>query len=262
MSSRPGRKARALFLGGALALAMAAPLGLGLVAATPAAAFTDAEKAEMGTVIREYLIKNPEVLQEAIAVLEQRQHEAEAKARGQALANLKPLLIDSPRGVVVGNPKGDVTLVEFFDYNCGYCKKALSDLQELMKNDPNLRVVLKEFPVLGPGSVEAAQVAIAVRLVAPEKYLAFHQKLLNSRGSVDRTKALAVAQEVGIDSAALQKAAASPELGATLDESMKLAEALALSGTPSYVVGDQVVIGAVGADKLKAAIAEARAAKK
>ena len=251
MLSRFGRKVLAF----PLMLALAAPLALG---AGPAAAFTDAEKAELGPIIRDYLVKNPEVLQEAIAVLEQRQAEHENKSRTQALAELKPLLLNSPRGIVAGNPKGDVTLVEFFDYNCGFCKKGLTDLEQLIKEDPNLRVVLKEFPVLGQGSVEAAQVAVAVRLVAPDKYLAFHQKLMGGRGAADRARALAAAQEVGIDTAALQKQAASPELNETLNESMKIAEALALSGTPSYVVGDQVVVGAVGFDKLKSAIADAR----
>ena len=240
-----------------------APLALATaLAASPAFAFTDEEKQELGPVIREYLLKNPEVLQEAIAVLEQRHTAAEAEQRTKALADLKPLLMESPRGIVVGNPKGDVTLVEFFDYNCGYCKRALSDLNALMKQDPNLRVVLREFPVLGPGSVEAAQVAVTVRLVAPEKYLAFHEALLGARGQVNRDKALAAAKEVGIDPALLQKAASSPELNATLYESMKLAEALNLTGTPSYVVGDQVVVGAVGFDKLKAAIADQRAQQK
>ncbi|MGR7996524.1 MULTISPECIES: DsbA family protein [unclassified Xanthobacter] len=247
MFSRLGLRA------GLIPLALAA-----LVSATPASAFTDEEKKELGPVIREYLLQNPEVLQEAIAVLEARHNEAEAKSRNQALSQIKPLL-ESPRGVVVGNPKGDVTLVEFFDYNCGYCKRALSDLQELIKEDPNLKVVLREFPVLGPGSVEAAQVAVAVRMVAPEKYMDFHQALLNGRGQADRAKALAAAKQVGIDPALLQKQATSPELNATLDESMKIAEALSLNGTPSYVVGDEVVVGAVGFDKLKAAVAATRA---
>lgn len=241
--------------------ALALAIGSALFVAHPAAAFTDAEKQEMGPIIRDYLLQHPEVLQEAISVLESRQMVADAAQRQKAVADMKQLLVDSPRGVVVGNPKGDVTLVEFFDYNCGYCKKALSDLQDIIKQDPNLRVVLKEFPVLGQGSVEAAQVAVAVRMVAPDKYMAFHQALLGGRGQADRAKALAAAKEVGIDPALIQKQASSPELNATLDESMKIAEALALNGTPSYVVGDQVVIGAVGADKLKSAIADARKAQ-
>lgn len=226
--------------------------------ANPAAAFTDAEKAELGPIIREYLLKNPEVLEEAIAVLEQRHDAAQTEQRAKAMAELKPLLFDSPRGNVIGNPKGDVTLVEFFDYNCSYCQRALADLETLVKTDPNLRVVLREFPLLDKGSVEAAQVAIAVRLVAPEKYLDFHRAMFNTRGHADRAKAYAAAKHVGIDIADIEKQASSPELNATLDESMKLAKALGLNGTPSYVVGEQVVVGAVGADNLKAAIAEAR----
>ncbi|MEP9353822.1 DsbA family protein [Xanthobacter sp. KR7-65] len=248
------------FAARAIALGLAAVSAVVLVA-TPASAFTDEEKKELGTIIREYLIQNPEVLQEAISVLESRQMVADAAQRSKAVADMKQLLLDSPRGIVVGNPKGDVTLVEFFDYNCGYCKKALTDLQDLIKQDSNLRVVLKEFPVLGQGSVEAAQVAVAVRLAAPEKYMAFHQALLGGRGQADRAKALAAAKDVGIDPALLQKQSTSPELNATLDENMKIAEALALNGTPSYVVGDQVVIGAVGLDKLKTAIAETRSKK-
>lgn len=242
---------------GLVPLALAAAL-----ASSPASAFTDEEKKELGPVIREYLLQNPEVLQEAIMVLEARHNAAEAQERGKALATVKPLLLESPRGVVVGNPKGDVTLVEFFDYNCGYCKHALADLQKLMKEDPNLRVMLREFPVLGPGSVQAAQVAVAVRMVAPDKYMAFHQALLNTRGQADREKALAAAKSVGIDTDLIQKQASSPELNATLDENMKIAEALSLNGTPSYVVGDDVVVGAVGFDKLKAAIAATRAQQK
>lgn len=262
LAGRPQGSARFGFrgLGARLSSVALAALPAVLLAASPAAAFTDEKKKELHGIIREYIIQNPEVLQEAISVLESRQMVADAAQRSKGVAQMKELLVSSPRGVVVGNPKGDVTLVEFFDYNCGYCKKALSDLQDLVKQDPNLRVVLKEFPVLGPGSVEAAQVAVAVRMVAPEKYMAFHQALLGARGQADRAKALAAAKEVGIDTALLQKQATSPELNATLDESMKIAEALNLNGTPSYVVGEQVVVGAVGFDKLKSAIADARKA--
>ncbi len=241
-----------------------APLALAGVlaataAATPAAAFTDEEKKEMGVIIRDYIITNPEVLEEAIAVLEARHNSEQAEQRGKALESVKELVFDSPRNVVVGNPKGDVTLVEFFDYNCGYCRKALSDLDQLIKADPNLRVVLREFPVLGQPSVEAAQVGVAVRMVAPEKYFAFHHALFQQQGPIDREKALAAAASVGINADELAKQANSPELNATLDESMKIAAALGLNGTPSYIVGDSVVVGAVGADKLKEAIATTRA---
>lgn len=251
--SRPGRTA---------ALALAAALGASALAVSPAFAFTDAEKTEIGTVVRDYLLKNPEVLQEVIAELEKKQAAQESAGRATALTDMKGLIYDSPRGVVAGNPKGDVTLVEFFDYNCGYCKQALEDVNKLIKGDPNLKVIFKEFPVLGKPSVEAAQVAVAVRMVAPDKYMAFHNALLATRGTADRAKALQAAKDVGIDPAAIQKVASSPELNATLDESMKIAQALSLNGTPSFIVGDDVVVGAVGYDKLKAAIDDQRKAAK
>src|SRR6202040_324939 len=148
-------------------------------------------------------------------------------------------LFYSPRQVTIGNHQGDVTLVEFFDYNCGYCKRAMTDMLEIMKEDPKLRVVLKEFPVLGPGSVEAAQVAVAVRMQdkGGKKYLEFHQKLLGGRGQADKARALAVAKEIGLDMGRLEKDLKSDEVTASIAESMKLAEALGLNGTPSYVIG-------------------------
>jgi protein-disulfide isomerase len=164
---------------------------------------------------------------------------------------------------VLGNPKGDVTMVEFFDYNCGYCKRAMGDMLTLLKTDPHLKVVLKEFPVLGPGSVEAAKVAVAVRMQdkTGKKYLEFHTKLLGGRGEANGARALAVAKEVGLDMNQLQKDMASDEVKTTLNEDFKLAEALGLNGTPSYVVGQNVVVGAVGLDALKEKINTSRCGK-
>jgi protein-disulfide isomerase len=227
-----------------------------------AQSFTDQQKNELGAIIRDYLLKNPEVLQDAMAELEKRQAVAEAEKSKAAVKNNAQALFDSSHQVVVGNPQGDVTLVEFFDYNCGYCKRALADMMELIKDDGKLRVVLKEFPVLGPGSVEAAQVAVAVRMQdkSGKKYLDFHQRLLGGRGQADRAKALAAAKEAGFDMARLERDLASPEVKATLDESMKLADQLGVNGTPSYVVGNDLVIGAVGAAALKDKVKAARCA--
>jgi len=227
-----------------------------------AQSFTDQQKNELGAIIRDYLVNHPEVLQEAMAELEKRQAVAEAEKNKAAVKTNAQALFDSSHQVVVGNPQGDVTLVEFFDYNCGYCKRALADMMELMKDDGKLRVVLKEFPVLGPGSVEAAQVAIAARMQdkSGKKYLDFHQRLLGGRGQADRAKALAAAKDAGFDMARLERDLTSPEVKATLDESMKLAEQLGLNGTPSYVVGSDVVVGAVGAAALKDKVKTARCA--
>jgi protein-disulfide isomerase len=235
---------------------------LALAQAVPAQSFSDQQKNELGAIIRGYLLAHPEVLQEAIAELEKRQALAEAEKAKAAVKSNAQMLFDSSRQVVVGNPQGDVTLVEFFDYNCGYCKRALTDLMDLLKDDNKLRVVLKEFPVLGPGSVEAAQVAVAARMQdkTGKKYLDFHQRLLTGRGQADKARAMAAAKEAGFDMARLERDLASPEVKASLDESLKLAEQLGLNGTPSYVVGNDVVIGAVGLAALKDKVKQARCA--
>src|SRR5215813_12423020 len=243
-----------------LRVAAAAAL-LAFGAALPAAAqgFSDAQRSEIEGIIKNYLLQHPEILQEVMNELE-KQQAADAEKNKTAVKDNAQLLFSSARQVTLGNLQGDVTLVEFFDYNCGYCKRALSDLMGLMKADPKLKVVLKEFPVLGPGSVEAAQVATAVRMQdrSGKKYLEFHQKLLGGRGQADRARALAVAKEIGIDMARLEKDMTSEEIRASLEESMQLADKLGLNGTPSYVVGPNVVIGAVGLEGLKDKVEFAR----
>jgi protein-disulfide isomerase len=231
----------------------------------PAAAqsISGAQRTEIEAIIKDYIIKHPEVLQEAFAELEKRQAAAEAAKHQTAVRDHKDALFNSTRQVVLGNPQGDVTMVEFFDYNCGYCKRALADMMDLMKADAKVRVVLKEFPVLGEGSVEAARVSTAARMQdkTGKKFLDFHQKLLASRGQIGRAQALAAAKDAGFDMARIEKDMAGDEPKATLEESFKLADALGLSGTPSYVVGSEVVIGAVGLAGLKEKVNLARCGK-
>jgi protein-disulfide isomerase len=217
-------------------------------------------QAELQATIRDYIVSHPEVLQEAMAEFEKRQAVADAEKARSAVTNNSEAIFNSPRQVVVGNRQGDVTLVEFFDYNCGYCKQALADLNALMKSDAKLKVVLKEFPVLGPGSVEAAQIAVAVRMQDPtgEKYLVFHQRLLGSRGQADKARALAAARDAGADMVRIEQDLVSDEIKASLAESLKLAEQLGINGTPSYVVGSEVVVGAVGLEALREKIRHAR----
>jgi protein-disulfide isomerase len=222
--------------------------------------FSDAQRGEVEAIIKEYLLKHPEIVKEAITELERREDAEQADKHKGAVKDNAQLLFNSPRQVTIGNPQGDVTFVEFFDYNCGYCKHAMSDMLELMKNDGKLKVVLKEFPVLGPGSVEAAQVAVAVRMQdkTGKKYLEFHQKLLGNRGQADRPHALAIAKDLGFDMARLEKDMAGSEVRASIEESMKLAESLGLNGTPSYVIGADIVIGAVGLEALQQKVDKAR----
>lgn len=240
----------------------AALMASALMQSASAAEFSSTQKDEIGSIVREYLIAHPEVLQEAMAELDKRQQAAESEKHQAAVKDNANALFSSPNQVTLGNPKGDVTFVEFFDYNCGYCKHAMGDMLALLK-DPNLKVVLKEFPVLGPGSVEAAQVAVAVRMQDPtgKKYLDFHQKLLGGRGQADKAHALAAAKEAGLDMARLEKDMASPEVKTTLTENFKLAETLGMNGTPSYVIGNDVVVGAVGLDALRQKVSMARCGK-
>ena len=228
------------------------------------AQFSPDQKGEIEKIIRDYLLRNPEVLQEVIQEMERRQAQAEAEKHRGAIKEHADALFNSKRQIVLGNPQGDVTMVEFFDYNCGFCRKALTDKLELIKNDPRLRLVLKEFPVLGEGSTQAAQVAVSVRLqdkTGGKKYLEFHQKMFASRGQIDKARALAVVREIGLDAARAEREMGSEEVRLTLEEGFKLAEALGINGTPTYVLDGQVVVGAVGVEKLREAINTVRCGK-
>jgi protein-disulfide isomerase len=225
-----------------------------------AQSFSDAQRGEIERIVKEYLVAHPDVLQDVMSELEKRQNAAETQKQMSGVREHKETLFNSSHQVTLGNPQGNVTMVEFFDYNCGYCKRAMADMLQLLKTDPNLRVVLKEYPVLGPGSLEAAQVAVAVRMQdkTGKKYLDFHQKLLGSRGPADKARALAAAKDAGFDVARIEKDLASDEVRETLKETMKVADAIGLNGTPSYIIGSDVVIGAQGYDVLKEKVDAAR----
>jgi len=242
---------RKLLVGAAL-LAVTAALPL------PALAFDDKEKTDIEAVVRDYLIRNPEVLLEAMDALQAKRAAEDLVAQKGAISGAGPSLFASPEGTVLGNPDGDVTVVEFFDYNCGYCKHALADMESLVEKDPKLRFVLKEIPVLGEPSVAASHVSIAFRHIAPAKYGDFHKKLLASKGVADADKAITVAADFGVDEAAVRAAMKLPEVEAVLAENDRLASLLKITGTPSYVIADEVVPGAIGEEGLAAKIANVR----
>jgi len=211
---------------------------------------------EVEAIVQDYLTSHPEALRAALGAMFRKSRETKtapapapvAVARDNAAA-----LYASPHQVTLGARDGEVTLVEFFDYNCGFCRRALSDTQALLKAQPKLRIVLKELPVLGPGSVEAARVAVAVRMQDPDgaRYFAFHEKMLGGHVQNDMNAALGVAGDLGFDVEQLRKDMDSDEARATLAEDAKLARDLGVTGTPSYVIADQVVVGAVGIAALK-----------
>lgn len=241
----------------ALALAMG---GLAtLLAAVPTTAqekFDAGQRQAIEEIVRDYLLQNPEILRDAMIALEMKQTAERSQRMKTALSQQAERIFNSPHDFVAGNPDGDVTLVEFFDYNCGFCRRALSDMNALLKSDPNLRVVLKEFPVLSQGSLEAAQLAVAA--IGQGKYMEFHQTLMSSRGQVDGARALQVAREVGLDVDKLKADAARPEVRDVIASSMQLADQLGISGTPSYILGDDVIPGAVGQDEIARKIAALR----
>jgi protein-disulfide isomerase len=246
------------------ALAALAVIGSATAMRVQAAeSFSDAQKAELGEIIRDYLVKNPEVLQEAFEELDRKQKAAESDQQKKVLAAVGPKLNSAEDGIVVGNPKGDVTIVEFFDYNCGYCKKAMTDIMAMMKADPKLRVVLRDFPVLGPDSLDASLVALAARnQFSGDKYMEYHQALLTSKGRIGKERALEVAKDLGADMDKLKKDLDSGEPRKLIDSTMRIADQLKIGGTPSFVVGDSLIIGAVGKDPLAGAVANLRSCGK
>lgn len=238
---------------------VASALALSPIAMAQSPSFNDQQRQEIGGIVKDYLLKNPEILQEAMAELEKRQADAQHMAQVSALKDSKDAVLDTPHAYVVGNPAGDVTLVEFFDYNCGYCKRSLSDVRTLAKTDPKLRIILKDFPVLGPDSVEASRVALAVKnQLQGDKLFDYHTKLLDSRGRVNGERAIAVAKEMGVDVARLQKDMESPDIRNILQANVGLGDKLGLTGTPAFIVGDEVIAGAVGLDPLKQVVNNTR----
>ncbi len=228
------------------------------IAAPVGAQMTDAQKAETEQLVRDYILANPEIIEQALIALEEQRRVEEKAKQTEAIASLSETIFNSPHQAVVGNPDGTVTMVEFFDYNCGYCKRAFNDMQALVETNPDLRVVLKEFPILSEGSMEAARISVAVSKLNPDRYADFHRELLLRGGAANRDKAISIAAEFGLDTAALETEAAKPEIIENFREVRSLAESLGITGTPSYVIGKEAVFGAIGYDRLLERIAEAR----
>lgn len=238
-------------------------MGLAALPTYAADGFTDAQKSELGPIIRDYILKNPQIIQEAFEELDRKQKAAEADQQKKALALVGPKLNSAEEGIVVGNPNGDITLVEFFDYNCGYCKRAMADIMDMMKADPKLRVILRDFPVLGPDSLDASLVALAARnQFSGEKYMEFHQNLLTSKGRIGKERAYEVAKDMGADIAKLKKDVESGDPRKLIESTMRIADQLKIGGTPTFVVGDSLIVGAVGKEPIAGALANLRSCGK
>lgn len=216
------------------------------------------DRAEIEGIVRNYLINNPEVMIEVQTALNAKQEAAQKEASTQVISENKDKIFQSPSDAVFGNPNGDVTIVEFFDYNCGYCKKALPDMDALLQSDPNLRFVMKEFPILGADSTRAHIVAKAFKALMPEKYLEFHRDLLGGEGRATEASAMAIAVKLGANETEVREKMKSPEISQVFHDNYELANSLSITGTPSYVVGNEVVPGALGADALAERISHIR----
>ncbi|MHA1188866.1 MAG: DsbA family protein [Alphaproteobacteria bacterium] len=225
----------------------------------PAAAeMNDDEKREIERIVRNYLLTNPEIIEVALDALDEKRKQEERDKQALVISQMQDKIYNSEHQIVLGNPQGKVSVVEFFDYNCGFCRRAMGDMMALMETNPDLKFVLKELPILSEGSVEAARVAIAVGQSAPEIYVDFHREMFSRGGPADGEKALAIATDLGMDRDALVKLAKAELVDEALGEVRSLAMALGINGTPSYVVGGEAVFGAVGYDQLQARIVAAR----
>lgn len=249
-----------------LALAMAFPLlSAGKAAAQEQSrpALTDmseADREKLRIEIRAYLLEHPEVLYEAIQILEDRRKADSQKADANLIAQNRKAIFNDGVSWVGGNPDGDVTLVEFSDYRCGYCKRAHPDVRALLESDPNLRYVVKEFPILGPDSTVAARMALAALQLDPQRYGALNDALMRFDGTLTEPIAYQIAAHVGYDIAALKAAADDPEIDARIADTYGLARTLGLEGTPSFIIGNRIIRGYLPLEALQAAVAEARAA--
>ncbi|MGE5267888.1 MAG: DsbA family protein [Deltaproteobacteria bacterium] len=243
-TGRPSRLVVAAILASLLlsaAFLVSGPMRPEKVAADPSE-FTDAQKRGIEQVVKDYLLKHPEVLVEVQGALEQKMAKEEADRTKQLVAENAKEIYRHPDAPVAGNPKGDITVVEFFDYNCGYCKRGFHNIRELIEKDGNVRVVFKELPILSKDSEEAAKVALAAR--AQGKYWELHQALIESKGRVTEAFALETAGKLGLDVAKLKADKDSEAVKAELARVEALARKMNITGTPHFLVGNEAIGGA------------------
>jgi protein-disulfide isomerase len=246
------RATLAVFCGGGLLLLLAAGF-IGDLADKPAnaeaiaptaggSAFTDEQKKALGEIIKDYLVKNPDVMIDVQNALDEKmQKDQDSKLKTIISQNGKEIYRGA-NSSVAGDPNGDITVVEFFDFNCGYCKRGLPEVQKLIQDDKKVRFVFKELPILSKGSEEAARVALAAKRQG--KYWEFHQLMLGSRGHADEASALKVAQSLGLDMDKIKKDMASDDVKNELQAMMALSKKIGINGTPHFLVGDKSIPGA------------------
>lgn len=225
-----------------------------LFTANPSLAGEPRSKEEIGQIIREYLIENPEIMIEVQQALEEKQRQELAENQRRIIAENRDLIYSSPFQINFGDENAETTIVEFFDYNCGFCKAAMEDMQRFLDTDKNVRFVLKEFPVLGQESLQASRVSLAFGRLKPELHAQYHINLLSLEGIKDGARAIDLAKQMGVSQIELELEMDNPEIMDAIQDVYRIAEGLGINGTPSYIAGEEVVFGAVGYDELKATL--------
>ena len=226
---------------------------------TPAPQFTPLQQNQIRLIIRDYLLENPDVIYEAIQILQQRQQTGQEERQRLALTDQRELLVNSPDDPTVGDPDADVVVVEFFDYKCPYCKSVWPTLAQLLSEDRGVRLVYKEFPILGQDSVYAARASLAAYRQAPEKYKAFHEALMRASATLNEDVVMRIADAVGLDVERLKEGMAAEDIAEIIENNYRLARSLGINGTPGFVIGEKVVPGAINLETLRALVREARA---
>ncbi len=223
---------------------------------------TDAERTAFRAEVRSYLMDNPEVILESVQLLEQRQASAEAKADFDMVADNADAIFNDGFSWVGGNPDGDITLVEFMDYRCGYCRKAVPEVQQLLEQDGNIRYIVKEFPLLGEASLNSSRFAVATKQVAGDHaYEQAHTALLDLQGDLSDVVLRRLAEGLGLDADAILAQMDSDEVTDELSKTRDLAQKLRISGTPTFVLQDEMLRGYLPVDQMTAIVAEKRAAE-
>lgn len=253
---RPRRRLTLNALACALALSTLAAVS---PLATPAFAEMEGmSEAEFGKRVRDFLMQNPEVLREALQELERKERARQAQATQDTIKAQAASLFRAEGDLVIGNPQGDVTLVEFMDYNCGYCKRSFADVMKLIETDKNLRVVIKEFPILGPSSIAASRAALAS--AKQDKYKDMHTALMSHKGALTDEAIFELAKSAGLDVDRLKADMNDAGVAARIEQNHQIASALGIDGTPAFVIDQQLIPGALGFEALSAAIGDVRAA--
>jgi len=221
--------------------------------------FNDADRAAIKELVRDYILEHPEIVLEALHTLEEK-HQAEAQAEQRAAIEARRAAIyDDPDDYTYGNPKGDVTIVEFFDYTCGHCKRSFQPLMDFVDADGNIRLILKEFPILGPRALDAAKAALAARKQG--RYIEMHRAIFEHEGQLTEKALMEIAAKAGLDGPKLKKDMEDPKLMDVFARHYALAEALGIEGTPAFIIGGEMLPGAVDKERLTRVVAEARAGR-